>query len=94
MARGGARQGAGRKTKAEILGLAKTLEYCISQEDERAIWAAIKKEAKKGSVAHAQIYLGYKYGKPSEHVINETDQETIIKIIDERDNDNPSEGAS
>lgn len=92
--RGGARPGAGRKTKAEILGLAKTLEDCVTPQEEKEIWKAIKKEAKKGSIQHAQLYLNYKYGKPSEHIISESDQETIIKIIDERDNDSPSESSS
>lgn len=79
--RGGAREGAGRKTKAEILGLAKTLEQCVTAQEEALIWAAIKKEALKGSIQHSQLYLSYKYGKPSEHIISENDNETTIRII-------------
>jgi hypothetical protein len=78
---GGARPGAGRRTKAEILGLAKTLEQCITKEEEQEIWKAVKKEALKGNIQHAQLYFGYKYGKPSEHIINETENDTIIRII-------------
>lgn len=83
---GGARPGAGRRTKAEILGLAKTLEQCVTKEDENKMWDAVKKEAIKGSIQHAQLYFGYKYGKPSEHIISEQDSYTIIRIIRGTDN--------
>ena len=78
---GGARPGAGRRTKAEILGLAKTLEQCVTKEDEKKMWAVIKQQAINGSIQHAQLYFGYKYGKPSEHIINEQDTEMIVRII-------------
>lgn len=81
MAWGGARPGAGRKTKADILGLAKTLEECVSISDEKEIWANIIKQAKSGSKQHAELYLAYKYGKPSEHIITENDTETVIRVL-------------
>jgi hypothetical protein len=88
---GGKRANSGRRTKAEILGLAKTLEECVSREDEKAIWAEIIKHAKKGSKQHAELYLAYKYGKPSEHIISESENETIVRVVRDAGNPNSAE---
>lgn len=81
MPKGGARPNSGRKTKASILGLDKMLEDCVTPEDEAQIWATVKKMAKEGSIAHAQLYLNYKYGKPKEMIEQKHDGQIAIRII-------------
>ena len=79
--------GGGRPTKAKELGLAKMLEDCVSLDEEKEIWEAIKREAKGGSIPHAQVYLNYKYGKPREIIEQKTDGQIAIRII-RNDGDN------
>ena len=73
-------KGAGRKTKAEELGLAKILADCVTPAEENEMWKAIVKEAKKGSIPHAQLYFNYKYGKPTETVKQTNDGELTIVV--------------
>lgn len=81
---GGARAGSGRKTKAEILGLAEMLSSCISQEDEMAMWKMVKDEAiSKKNIGAAQFYIAYKYGKPTETINQKSDITQVIKLIDD-----------
>lgn len=82
---GGARPGAGRKTKAEELGLAKMLDECVSREEEMQIWDTIKKKAIQGSVPHAQLFLSYKYGKPTENVKGDVVTDITIRVVDDGD---------
>ncbi len=90
MAKGGARDGAGRKSKAEELGLKATLDQVFTDKDKEELFSKLLKEGKKGSLPHAQLLLAYYYGKPKETVISEIDQETTIRVVRDAGNTNTS----
>jgi hypothetical protein len=75
---GGARPGAGRKTKAEEMGLPKMIEDVIGEEGKRNLIQQISKQAKGGSFAHQQLLMNYIYGKPKESI--EQIGELIINV--------------
>lgn len=63
--RGGAREGAGRKPKADELKLIERLDAIIDSDE------AIKTLGNlvlKGDMRAVQLYMGYRYGKPKESV--------------------------
>lgn len=63
---GGARPGAGRKSKAEEMGLTQTMDNIGSTED---VLKAIYEAATKGKNLEAQkVWMAYYYGKPKESV--------------------------
>lgn len=66
--KGGARPGSGRKSKAEELKLADTIDNALGEEWVKDLLIKIHGEAKKGSFQHAQLLLAYKYGKPQDKV--------------------------
>jgi hypothetical protein len=68
MARGGKREGAGRKSKAEEMGLPALIEDCIGEEGKRAIILKLRDKAVAGSFLHAQLLMQYMYGKPQDSV--------------------------
>lgn len=84
MPNGGKRPGAGRKTKAEEMGLPLLIEECIGEEGKRLLIQAIKKQALKGSFMHQQLLMQYIYGKPTDHVDHTSGGETIktVNFID------------
>lgn len=63
--KGGARKGAGRKSKAEELGLSDLMDS-VGPTD--AILQSLHKLALKGNVEAMKLWLGYKFGKPKESV--------------------------
>jgi len=63
---GGARPGAGRKSKAEEMGLADVMDSIGKSED---VLKAVYEAATKGKNLEAQkVWLSYYYGKPKESV--------------------------
>lgn len=68
MPRGGARRGAGRKSKAEEMGLPALIEEIIGEEGKRAVIASIYEKAKTGSFLHQQLLMAYIYGKPTDEI--------------------------
>lgn len=68
--RGGARPGAGRKTKAEILGLAAMLDEVCSIEEQKEILRKLAQDAKSNDFGQRhkarEMLLAYKFGKPRE----------------------------
>ncbi len=68
MKHGGPREGSGRKSKAEELKLAETIDTALGETWVSDLLLAIHKEAKAGSYQHAQLLLAYKYGKPQDKV--------------------------
>ncbi len=68
MKNGGARPGAGRKSKAEELKLADSIDLALGETWVNDLLKKIHEAAKKGSFQHAQLLLAYKYGKPQENV--------------------------
>lgn len=65
---GGARPGAGRKTKAEELKLAESIDNALGQDWVDELLKKIHEKAKGGSFLHAQLLLAYKYGKPQDKI--------------------------
>lgn len=65
---GGRREGAGRKTKAEELGLPLLIEECIGEKGKREIITKLYEKAKSGSYLHIQLLMAYMYGKPQDNV--------------------------
>lgn len=65
---GGKRPGAGRKSKAEELKLAETIDISLGGEWVDDVLQSVYKEALKGSFQHQQLLLAYKYGKPQDKI--------------------------
>ena len=73
--------GAGRKSKAEELGMFIEINECINKAQRQKIWRKLAERAEKGSHAHAQLLLSYIYGKPAEKYHITSDQrETPIDL--------------
>lgn len=66
--RGGYREGAGRKSKAEELGLSKLIDDVIGDTGKKELIENIFLKAKEGSFLHAQLLMHYMYGKPQDNV--------------------------
>ncbi len=62
--RGGARRGAGRKSKAEEMGLAKLLDECFTLADRREVFTSLAELAKGRDMKAIELLLAYTYGKP------------------------------
>lgn len=89
---GGKRKGAGRKTKAEELGLPNLINEVIGEEGKRELIDVLYRKSKTGSYQHLQLLLAYIFGKPVETVdlkaeidqsidISKLDESTIKRII-------------
>lgn len=93
MANGGARPGAGRKTKAEEMGLSKLIDDVIGDVGKREIIEKILQQAKGGSFAHQQLLMNYMYGKPCEKLDltskGDKIEPTIKEIVFRRYADDP-----
>ena len=67
---GGARPGAGRKSKAEILGLAALIDEAWPPTQQKKVIKKLAEDCNhhEFSVRHAsrQLLLAYKFGKPTE----------------------------
>jgi 2-phosphoglycerate kinase len=68
MALGGKREGAGRKSKAEELGLPLLIEEVIGVDGKAELIRKIWHEAKKGSFQHQQLLAHYMFGKPQDKI--------------------------
>lgn len=68
MARGGSRKNAGRKSKAEEMGLPALIEDVIGEEGKQTLIQKIFEKAKGGSYLHAQLLMHYMYGKPQDSI--------------------------
>ncbi len=80
MANGGARPGAGRKTKAEEMGLPKLIEDVIGDDGKKRLVQKIMQQAEGGSFPHQQLMMHYMYGKPQDHVDVTTGGEKIESV--------------
>lgn len=79
MPKGGARAGAGRKTKAEELGLSSLIDDVIGIDGKKDLIRIIHKQAKQGREASQKLLMEYIYGKPTEHHNIDQVTEFIIK---------------
>lgn len=68
MPKGGKREGSGRKSKAEELGLPALIEEVIGEQGKKDLVSSIHKKAKSGSFPHQQLLMHYIYGKPQEKI--------------------------
>jgi hypothetical protein len=86
VAKGGKREGAGRKTLAVEDNVKQVIKQALDQSggDKTLveIWQKIIEKAKDGSDKHAQILLSYYHGKPKENLEQPT--EMIINVIRNR----------
>tara|TARA_B110000967_G_C18828773_1_gene532856 strand:- start:652 stop:921 length:270 start_codon:yes stop_codon:yes gene_type:complete len=62
---GGAREGAGRKPKAQEQKLIERLDAIIDTDEALA---QLGKLVSKGDLRAVQLYLSYRYGKPKESI--------------------------
>jgi hypothetical protein len=83
MNHGGRREGAGRKTKAEEMGLPNLIEEVIGDEGKKELVKGIFDKARSGSFLHQQMLMHYIYGKPQDHVDVTTQGEKMQGIIQE-----------
>jgi hypothetical protein len=60
---GGARQGAGRKPKAQEKELIEKLDNIIDKEE---VLKKLKELINEGDMRALNLYMGYRYGKPKE----------------------------
>lgn len=65
---GGRREGSGRASRAEVMGLPLLIEDVIGEDGKKALIQKIFQQAKDGSFNHQQLIMGYIFGKPSDHV--------------------------
>lgn len=85
---GGRRPGAGRKSKAEELGLVALLEESFSIDDRRAVIQNLTTIAKgsdlKAAVSASSLLLAYAYGKPTEkHEHSNPDGSSLLAPVAE-----------
>ena len=82
---GGAREGAGRKPKAQEQKLIERLDAIIDKDEALEVLGHL---VAKGDIRAVQLYLSYRYGKPKESIdlnssevlnINFSD---LIKFVD------------
>lgn len=65
---GGSRKNAGRKSKAEEMGLPTLIEEVVGNDGKRDIIQKLFEKAKTGSYLHTQLLMAYMYGKPQDHM--------------------------
>lgn len=86
-ARGGKREGAGRKTRKEELGLAMLIEEALNEGQMKRIFKKLADKAEAGSTRHAEILLGYAFGKPQQRLDVTSNDEAIplsVTIIEKK----------
>ncbi len=79
MGHGGKREGAGRKSKAEELGLQELLDTCWTLSDRETAIRKLASLSNRGNLQALQILMAYTYGKPKErHEITGADGGPVI----------------
>jgi len=73
MPRGGKREGAGRKPKAEKMKLLERMDAIL--EDDEAL-KLLAEKVREGSLPAIKLWLAYRYGRPKDYV-EEVDREDI-----------------
>jgi len=83
---GGARAGAGRKSKAEELGIAALWDKAWPLTARIEVVKALHKQAKQGNVQASALLLAYGYGKPAEKYEHggEGGGPIILKVVYEK----------
>lgn len=65
---GGSRERAGRKSKAEEMGLPMLLKAAITNDDWVSMFKVCVKQARTGSAKHLELLMQYQFGKPSQTI--------------------------
>ena len=68
MNHGGRRNGSGRKSKAVELGLPALIDEVTGPDGKKDVIKKLFEKAKEGSFLHAQLFLAYSFGKPTEDI--------------------------
>lgn len=84
---GGRRKNAGRKTKAEELGLVALLDECWTVASRKATIKKLASLASKGNLEAIKLLMAYTFGKPKETVAVEANATFAIVRV-------PSKAAS
>lgn len=96
--RGGARDGAGRKSNKEKLGIDRLLSEAISDDEWITIFRALKGKAKRGDSTAAKLLMAYAFGEPDKSIeINGSKDRPIEILVTYADRDNvtaPTPGAT
>lgn len=71
---GGAREGAGRKPKADEIKLIEALDEHI---DNQKVFDTLSGLIEEGNIRAIQLYMNYRYGKPKENVTINSDSFNI-----------------
>lgn len=81
--RGGKREGAGRKSIKEVLGLSDLMTRAVTPDDWVDIFIALKGKAKRGDPVAAKLLLAYQFGEPDKRIeINGSEEAPItVRII-------------
>ena len=72
---GGARPGAGRKTKAADAELHRLLKKCWTKEDREAAFKVLAGRARLGSMEAIKFLSSYSFGKPIQRVMVDDDRD-------------------
>lgn len=62
---GGRREGAGRKSKAEELGLSELMKESMTDDKWIELFEVAYQKARGGSIKHLELLMHYNFGKPS-----------------------------
>lgn len=65
---GGARNGSGRKSKADEIKLIEQMDAVMLPD---SVWLALSGKVEDGDVMAIKTWLGYRYGMPKQMVLNE-----------------------
>lgn len=77
---GGKRLGAGRKSKAEELGLASLLDKCWTLKQREECIRSLATNAANGEMDAIKLLMAYTFGKPRESVdVNQSGQ-VVLKV--------------
>jgi hypothetical protein len=80
---GGKREGAGRKSIKEALGLSDLMTRAVTSDDWIEIFVALKGKAKRGDAVAAKLLLAYQFGEPDKRIeINGSEEAPLtVRII-------------
>jgi|DEB0MinimDraft_10_1074344.scaffolds.fasta_scaffold337626_1 hypothetical protein len=74
MPRGGAREGSGRKPKADEQRLIEALDSTL---DKEKVLHSLADLVQKGNFSAIKLWLEYRYGKPKDHIYERAEEEHI-----------------
>lgn len=82
MARGGKREGAGRKPKAQEVKLIEKMDAVMAPSE---VWEALAGKVKEKDTQAIKTWLGYRYGMPKQTVNQQGRIEVKNVVLDQSD---------